>query len=240
VTSMNWWIRDPSQLLVQMNDEFIEGPLRVLLSGACLKIQIDIEPLPPELQARAGDLAERYVSALARSFGTGDFVVFADQEQANLPLHVHQNLAMAGMGAGAGNREHLRRTADEKRDILRNARLHVTSYDWPLRACYDYMRVALDKDKDFFPSIYKMLETMQHACGGRSRLKGETGLETEITFLATHANAEPLNERHAPRNAVPPQPLDGAERTKAHDFAQRLLRQFEEFCRRTGAAGNWK
>ena len=234
MSSMTWYIRDSSQLLSSMQDQFVEGPLRVVLRGTILEVKIEGCPTTTGLRDRAELLAKSYVDHLGRSLGA-QFALLTEEEFCSLPVWASQNLAMVD-SAPHQRRGHV---AQDSRRALRDARQSVTSYDyWPLKACYDYMQDGTVAEDRFFPEIYKMIETMaNHFGGGWPSLRKKTGLAAEVDFLKEVANDPPYNERHPPKSQTPPQTPTQAERLKAGAFASRILRKFEELCRSEGLAG---
>lgn len=215
-----------------MNDQFVQGPLRLVMQGASIEVRVEAAPESPEINAQAEALALRYVDALAESTGHGPFQLLAEEQYEQLPMYALQNLAMAG-APGHGYRA---LPPEEMSHHLREARHRVTTYEWPLRECYDEMQDALGEPKHFFMYVYRAIEIMRaHLAAHEWRtVDGALGLAGDVVFLAKHANKG--NERHAPRNATPLSVSD-EDRARAYERAERALRGFENLCREQGRAG---
>ena len=212
--------------------QFIEGPFRLILRGATLVVNIESSPVTSGLSDRAKLLATGYIDNLGRNLAENCWLL-TEEEFVNLPPWASQNEAMARSAS------HQRRALGQEDTgrALRDARHSVISYHWPLKACYDYMQNAATADEQFVPEIYKMIETMENHLGGEANLCHKTGLVNDVKFLKRISNEGHRDERHAPKNQTPPQPLTGAERTRAHHCATRVLRKFEDLCRGEGLRG---
>lgn len=223
---ITWYIRNSSQILPYMGDEFVEGHLRIMLRGTTLTMRIE----GPATIDDAKRLAKSYIELIGRNLV--DFLqLLTEEEFGNLPPWASQNDAMA-----LSAHQRSRHAAKDARQAVREARHSVISYAWPLKNCYDYMQDARASEERFFPDIYKMIETMRDHLGGRwDDLRKRTGLANEVDFLKCVANDKPRDERHAPKGLR--QPPTGEERAKAHDCAIQILRKFEELCRADGLAG---
>lgn len=215
-----------------MEDVFIEGPFRVTLRGTTLVVTIEGCPATIDVVNRGECLDKTYVDYLRRILSE-PLQLLTEEEFCNLPPWAGQNLAMAT----SASYQRSGHAATNRGQALRDARNSVISYDWPLKDCYEYMQDAAIAGERFFPEIYKMIETMENHLGGEARLLEKTGLADEIKFLKRIANEESRDERHAPKGPAPRQPPSGDERVKAHDFANRVLRKFEELCRSGGLGG---
>jgi hypothetical protein len=219
---MLWYIHASAQLC-DLHDEFVEGPLRLILRGNRLEVTVEVTPVIDALVGSANALAQSYVDALRAEFGYL-FRAMTEREYLDLPAFAHQNEAMMEM-------ELPFIPADKhSRAKLRAARNRVISYAWPLKACYEYAEESLSDDERFFPESYKMLETMAKYCGDRQQLKARTGLAAEVELLARLANEGQYDERHPPKDSTPPSPPTTRQCGEATRAAVTLLRKFEQLC----------
>jgi hypothetical protein len=231
MSQMIWYIRGSEQLGA-MQDQFVEGPFRLILRGTTLVLRIERCPATDQLCDRAPVLAKRYIESLGRFLGETLWLL-TEEEFLKLPPSAGQNEAMARSGP---HQHGVRRTLDTGRALC-DARHSLISYDWPLKACYDYMQNAADDDEQFFSEIYKMVETMENHLGSEANLCAKTGLSKEVKFLKRLANEGRRDERHAPKDKTPPDAPTGAERGEAYECATTVLRRFEDLCRSDGLAG---
>jgi len=227
MAQMTWYIRGSNELGA-LHDQFIEGPFRLMFRGTSLVIRIEGVPVNDLLCEQASILARRYVENLGRLLAD-TLSLLTEKEYMALPVWAHQNHAMLGMQPPAWAPDGVR--------VIREARNSVISYKWPLRACYDYLQDASTDLENFFPEIYKMVETMAHHVGGEAALIEKTGLRKEVKLLKRIANEHDRDERHAPKDSAPPVAPTGAELAEAQEYASTLLRKFEELCRADGVAG---
>jgi hypothetical protein len=221
-----WYIRSSAEL-GSLHDEFIEGPFRLLLGGTCLTIRIEGCTPDDLLRAQATTLARRYVATLGQILPS-TLSLLTEEEFASLPPWAAQNQAMQGT---------LQTWVRDSELAVRQARHALTSYGWPLKACYDYMQDASADSGQFLPTIYKMVETMSDYLGGEAELIKRTQLGAEVKRLGRLANEDNRDERHAPKRGSRPNPVTGEELGDACAAAAALLRKFEDLCRADGRAG---
>ena len=222
-----WHIRGSAQLGA-LHDEFVEGSLRLILRGNGLEVAVEATPVTVALVESANALAQRYVEALGEEFGH-IFRAITERAYLDLPIFAHQNEAMMELPFIPADKH--------SRVKLRAARHGSITYGWPLKSTYEYAEEAFSDDEKFFPESFKMLETMARYCGDRRKLKARTGLVAEVELLATLANGSRYDERHAPKDSTPPNPLTAQQRNEARSAAMALLRRFEQVCREDKKAG---
>ena len=227
MAQMTWYIRGSNELGA-LHDQFIEGPFRLILRGTSLVIRIEGVPASDLLCERASTLAKRYVENLGRLLAV-TLSLLTEKEYMALPVWAHQNHAMLEIRP--------REWVPDGVGTIREARHSVVSYEWPLSACYDYLQDASTDLENFFPEIYKMVETMAHYVGGEAALIEKTGMKKEVKLLKRIANEHVRDERHAPNDSAPPITPTGAELAEAQECASMLLRNFEDLCRSDDLAG---
>jgi hypothetical protein len=223
-----------SDKLAAMFDEFIEGPFRLKLEGTTLLLRIEDSEETAQLLESGRALADRYVSRLGQGLGEIPNLMTEEDFRAQ-PSWSSSNILMTQSGAA---HHHGALLTPDTGVALRDARNAVISYNWPLRACYDYMQTAIaHPEKRLLAEIFKMVETMENHIGGERALIRRTGLTAQVKFLKELANEHCRDERHAPDDDAAPLAITEAERTRAREYATTLLRNFEELCRTDGVAG---
>jgi hypothetical protein len=231
---MTWYIHASGQLPV-LQDEFVEGPFRVVFLGATLRVEIERRSTTRALRDRAERLAKDYIDHLGRVLSE-HLKLLTEHEFSGLPPWASPSEAMVGSAL----HDRMSRLARNAPRALRQARHSVTSYAWPLKDCYDYLQNAAAGDERLLPEIYKMIETMENHSGSEAVLCEKTDLKVEIKYLKRLANEGSRDERHAPEDQTTPRPLAEPERAKVRACANQLLRKFEELCRSEGGVASGK